>query len=304
MTRNPKVFPIYKPPGPSSFQMVAKVKRAFKGQVKKVGHFGSLDPFAEGLMLIGVSGAAKLNQYIQQTFSKTYVAKGLLGVKTASGDTEGEILEKDLLPFPEEIDLKKIKALLEEKFVGDYLQSPPAFSAAKHLGKPLYKWALEGKIVEKKPVLRKIYSLEILEFNYPHLTFKAEVSSGTYIRSLFEDMAEVLGTLGHLVELIRTNIGPHEMYSLPRHGEIDAEGISQNEMSLDQALPLSEIKLKEVAAIKFSNGNNVSSEGIDQVTMGKIDYLPGHAWVFCPEGNLLGMGQNSSVGLKPIWVLN
>jgi len=301
---NPKVFPIYKPPGPSSFQMVARVKRALRGSVKKVGHFGSLDPFAEGLMLIGVSGAARLNQYIQKTLSKTYVAKGKLGIKTATGDKEGEILARDERPLPSDLNLEKIKELLEKKFTGDLLQAPPAFSAAKHQGKPLYKYALEGKKIEKEPVLRTIYTLEILEFNYPYLTFKAEVSSGTYIRSLFEEMAAELGTLGHLVELKRTKIGPHEITGLPTHGEIVPSEMALQEMSLGQALPLCEIRLNEAAEIKFSHGNNISPSGIDQVTAEDIPYLPGHAWVYGPKGNLLGMGQNNSAGLKPVWVLS
>ena len=299
---NPKVIPIYKPPGPSSFQMVAKLKRALKGKVKKVGHFGSLDPFAEGLMLIGVSGAAKLNQYVQQTLSKTYVAKGKLGIKTASGDTEGDILEENSHPLS--LDITELKKLLETKYVGEYLQSPPAFSAAKHQGKPLYKWALEGKKIEKEPVVRKIYDLEIIDFDYPYLTFKAEVSSGTYIRSLFEDMAQDLGTIGHLVELKRTHIGPHEITGLPTHGEIVEEEIALKEMSLNQALPLCEIKLSEEAAKRFSHGNDVTPEGFAQITPGKSDYLPDHVWVCDSTGNLLGMGQKSSAGLKPVWVLS
>lgn len=302
MKNNPKVIPIYKPPGPSSFQMVAKLKRALKGKVKKVGHFGSLDPFAEGLMLIGVSGAAKLNQYVQQTLSKTYVAKGMLGIKTASGDTEGEVLEENSHPLP--LDIRDLKKLLETKYVGEYLQSPPAFSAAKHQGKPLYKWALEGKKVEKEPVVRNIYNLEILDFDYPYLTFKAEVSSGTYIRSLFEDMAQDLGTIGHLVELKRTNIGPHEITGLPTHGEIIEEEVALKEMSLNQALPLCEIKLSGEAAKRFSNGNDITPEGFAQITPGKSDYLPDRVWVCDSNGNLLGMGQKSSAGLKPVWVLS
>jgi tRNA pseudouridine55 synthase len=299
---NPKVIPIYKPPGPSSFQMVAKLKRVLKGKVKKVGHFGSLDPFAEGLMLIGVSGAAKLNQYVQQTLSKTYVAKGLLGIKTASGDTEGEVLEENSHPIS--LDITELKELLETKYVGEYLQSPPAFSAAKHQGKPLYKWALEGKKVEKEQVVRTIYNLEILDYDYPYLTFKAEVSSGTYIRSLFEDMAKDLGTIGHLVELKRTKIGPHEITGLPTHGEIIEEEVALKEMSLNQALPLCEIKLSEEAVKRFSNGNDITPEGFAQITPGKSEYLPDRVWVCDSTGNLLGMGQKSSAGLKPVWVLS
>ena len=303
MKNNPKVFPIYKPPGPSSFKMVDKVKKSLKGQVSKVGHFGSLDPFAEGLILIGVSGAARLNQYIQQTLSKTYEAKGVLGIKTSTGDREGEVLVESENPSVKDFDLKSLQDLLETKFLGDYLQSPPSFSAAKHQGKPLYKWALEGKKIDKKPVLRKIYSLEILSFNYPYLSFRATVSSGTYIRSLFEDMARDLGTVGHLDELIRTQIGPHKIAGLPRHGEINPEEISLNELSLNQALPLSEINLLEEGAKRFSNGNLVCERGIDRIDT-KSDYLPGHFWVFGPSGNLLGMGQNSPSGLKPVWVLS
>jgi len=301
---NPRVFPIYKPPGPSSFNMVAQVKRVLRGQVNKVGHFGSLDPFAEGLILIGVSGAAKLNQYIQQTLSKTYVAKGKFGIKTATGDKEGEVIGEDNNHLVEKFSLEELKELLESKYTGDYLQSPPSFSAAKHQGKPLYKWALEGKKIEKDQVLRKIYSLEIIDFNYPFLTFKAEVSSGTYIRSLFEDMAEDLNTLGHLSELKRTKIGPHEISGLPRHGEITSEEITKGEMALNQALPLTEINLAEAAAKKFSHGNFIPPVGLGSINSKSTDVLPGHAWVFGPEGDLLGMGQNSPSGLKPVWVLS
>ncbi len=286
---NPFIYRIYKPRGTSSFSVISSLKKKFpKGKELKIGHFGTLDPFADGLLLVGVYGATKLNQYLQKNFSKTYLAKGLLGIKTTTGDLEGEVEIEESSEHLKLYSMENIKSILEGKFTGEYLQVPPFFSATKFQGKRLYKYALEGEKVVKEPVKRQIYSLEILSFEYPYITFKAQVSSGTYIRSLFEDMAQELKTVGHLRELTRISIG-----SLKLEGSQDPEAFKKEDgLPLDKVYHLPGIFLEEEEIRKFCCGNHVRVE----------QYQNEFFWVYNNSKNLIGMGELRLGFLYPVWV--
>ncbi len=173
---------------------------------KKVGHLGTLDPFATGLLVIGINKGTKFLPYLDDS-RKKYVAELKLGIKTSTGDLDGEVIqEKDI----GNIDVRKIEETLQT-FLGDGEQIPPMHSAIKIDGEPLYKKAHKGIEVERKPRKITIYGLKLISFENGIITFEADVSRGTYIRVLGEDIAEKLGTIGHLISLTRTELGPFKL---------------------------------------------------------------------------------------------
>ncbi len=187
---------------------------------KKVGHLGTLDPFATGLLVIGINKGTKFLPYLDDS-RKTYVAKLKLGIKTSTGDLDGEIIqEKDV----GNIDLETIKKVLTS-FIGEGEQIPPMHSAIKINGEPLYKKAHKGIEIERKPRKINVFDLQMISFENDILTFEADVSRGTYIRVLGEDIAEKLGTIGHLISLERTKLGSFKIEEAVSLDSLDENSI-------------------------------------------------------------------------------
>ena len=232
----PHILPVNKPPGPSSFSMIRKFKRICGKKYSKIGHFGSLDPFAEGLLLIGFNGAMKFNNTLQKKFSKTYVAKGHLGLYSPTGDASrpDNIVSVDCPLSVKKMTQKQLEDFCCSQFLGHYQQSPHHFSAAKYKGKPLYEYARKNIMIDKPSVKRFISDIHILKWDYPALTFQAIVSSGTYIRGLFEDICLKLGTKGILFRLKRTAIGPILLEKSVAQKEWDMETLSTSFLSTEQ----------------------------------------------------------------------
>ena len=283
----PKIFNIYKPKGVGSFDVVRNFKRLTKKKYSKIGHFGTLDPFACGVLLVGVDGASRLNDFVHQYLPKTYVAEGILGQRTDSGDTTGKVVANDqsefFLDHVSSLDKARISSQLSEKFLGKYWQVPPAFSATKHQGKPLYAYAKEGIHILKSAVEREIISLEILSFQFPKILFKATVGSGTYIRTLFEDMAQDLGTVGVLDQLERTNIGFIDACNGKNLENWD--GVVEEKSWVygpEQLLPFKKIQLGLSEAKKFGHGAAIAMD---------LDEQNEFFWVQNEEQHLLGLGQ-------------
>jgi tRNA pseudouridine55 synthase len=161
--------------------------------------------------MIAVGGAARLNDYIHSELPKTYLAIGKLGVQTNTGDYTGEVVQTDISPYLTDViksfSKEFIQARLAEKFQGDYYQSPHHFSAAKFQGRPLHEWAREGVVIHKEKVKRRILHLEVVKYSCPYLSIRFTVSSGTYVRTLFEECARELGTIGTLIGLSRESVG-------------------------------------------------------------------------------------------------
>jgi len=203
-----RILLIDKPAGISSFGVVAKIRgkmRAEFGHKIKVGHTGTLDPFATGLLII-LTGkmTKKSNDFLK--LDKVYEATMRLGYISTTGDPEGEITKNgDFVP-----DFEMVQAETQ-KFVGKITQIPPKFSAIKIDGKRAYKLAREGKDFEIPAREVTIYSLEILDYTYPNLTIRCHVSSGTYIRTLAEDFGRALGTGAYLTALRRIEIGKYSI---------------------------------------------------------------------------------------------
>lgn len=203
-----EVILIDKPDGITSFGVVARVRRVLKervGSKVKVGHTGTLDPFATGLLILLAGKATKRsNEFLKK--DKEYEAEIFLGSTSTTGDPEGEISHvSDKVPSLEEIES------VCSKFVGEISQKVPAFSAVKINGQRAYQLARSGKEVDTPTRKVTIYSIEILSYNYPVLKIKTFVSSGTYIRTLGEDIGAELKTGAYLTALRRTKIGDYSV---------------------------------------------------------------------------------------------
>jgi len=210
MQSKPFIINIYKPKDITSYDVIRKWKPILR-KYGKVGHFGTLDPFAEGVLMLGVAGAQKLNDYIHDCFPKTYLAHGILGIETETGDLTVEASQRDLSEYLTEniakFDKKFIEKSLKEKFIGVYWQAPHKYSAAKFEGKPLHEWARAGVDIKKEKTKREVLSIEVVKYEFPSLWIRYTVSSGTYVRTLFSDCANELGTIGVLENLIREKVG-------------------------------------------------------------------------------------------------
>lgn len=190
---------INKPAGKTSFSLVRSLRRHLG--VRKIGHAGTLDPFATGVMvmLVGKNFTRKSDQFLCQ--DKEYQAKIHLGVETDTYDCEGQVIgESDRVPTLEEIE----EAL--KGFQGTIEQLPPMFSAKKVNGKKLYELARKGEVIERKPVKVTLHT-ELQSYNYPYLELHVRCSKGTYLRSIAHDLGEILETGAHLNSLIRTRSG-------------------------------------------------------------------------------------------------
>jgi tRNA pseudouridine55 synthase len=201
---------IDKPVGITSHDVVSRVRRILK--TKRVGHTGTLDPFATGVMVILVGQATRLAQFLDKD-SKEYVAGVQLGFETDTGDLTGERRLIEFTRKPEELDEQQIRASLEE-FLGEQDQTPPMYSAKKIDGKKLYEHARAGREVERKPVRITIQELELIDRTTPdRLDLRILCSAGTYIRTLAEDLGKRLDVGAHLVSLRRTRAGKFDIAS-------------------------------------------------------------------------------------------
>ena len=200
---NSGIFLINKGKGLSSNKAIQKIKRRLN--IKKIGHFGTLDPLAEGLLICGINRGTKLSERFLN-LDKSYFSRIMLGIKTTTDDSEGNIIEKKNIKVSEKEILETIKT-----FVGESKQKPPFFSALKYKGKPLYKYAREGKLIEKEPRDIKIYKILDIVIENAFVSFKISCSKGTYIRSIARDLGDELGCGGHLVELVRLSQGKFEL---------------------------------------------------------------------------------------------
>lgn len=195
-----------------------------KLNIKKVGHTGTLDPNATGVLPILVGKATKISKYLIE-HDKTYIATIKLGEKTDTGDSEGQVIEEKLVPT----DLKKedINNALQS-FLGKQKQVPPMYSAIKINGKKLYEYAREGKEVKLEAREIEIYKIQLLEYKNSKIKFEVECSKGTYIRTLCEDIAKKLGTVGYMEELQRTKVNNFKIGDSVLLDDITLENVEEN----------------------------------------------------------------------------
>ena len=190
---------VNKPKGYTSHDVVNKIRKIYN--TKKVGHTGTLDPNATGVLPILIGKATKLSEYLSD-HDKTYTATIKLGEKTDTGDAEGKIIEAKPVQIPNKNEVENILKL----FLGKQMQTPPMYSAIKINGKKLYEYAREGKQVEVPKREINIYSIKLESIENLEVKFTVSCSKGTYIRSLCEDIASKLGTVGFMKELVRIQV--------------------------------------------------------------------------------------------------
>ena len=211
--------------GLTSRQEVNNVSRLLNE--KKAGHIGTLDPFADGLLIVLLGRATKISPFLEG-MDKTYSGTLKLGELTDTGDLTGNIVSKEPVP---ELNKDKIEAVLSS-FLGKQKQVPPMYSALKVNGKELYKYAREGQTLERKEREIEIYELKLLSFIKDEISFIAKVSKGTYIRTLGEDIAKKLGTVGHLTKLTRLAIGPFSIEDTIKSKDAKIDNLISNENML------------------------------------------------------------------------
>lgn len=248
------IINVYKEKGFTSFDVVAKLRGILK--TKKIGHTGTLDPDAEGVLPVCIGRATKVCDILTDK-DKVYEAVMLLGVETDTQDTTGEILKE--LPVEESESVVK-EAILS--FVGEYAQIPPMYSALKVNGKKLYELAREGKTVERKARNVQIFSIEILEMDLPRVRMSVHCSKGTYIRTLCHDIGQKLGCGGCMEKLLRTKAGIFELKDTLKLAEIDqlakAGKVEEKIISVDELFEdHSKVWTKQEYDVVVHNGNRV-----------------------------------------------
>ncbi len=216
---------VNKPKGWTSFDAVAKIRgvlRAGSGPKVKVGHTGTLDPLATGLLVLLVGKATKQAPELSKV-DKTYETAVKLGFNSTTGDEEGEKTQiSDKKPTQEQIQT------VLNSFLGEIDQIPPAYSAIKVDGQRAYKLARQGKAVKIEPRRVKIYEITDVEYDYPELKFTVQVSSGTYIRTLAEDIGKSLGTGAYLTDLKRSKVGQYDLKDAISPENVTAEDIYEH----------------------------------------------------------------------------
>ncbi len=247
---------INKPPDITSFKVCEIVKKKLK--IKKVGHGGTLDPFAAGLLILGINKGTKLLNVISD-YPKEYTGTIVLGEKRDTFDVTGKIVdicEEEKLQKITEDDILKIK----EKFTGAIKQKPPQYSAIKKHGKPLYKYAREGKFVDIPHRTVFIEKFEIRNFQLPEFVFSIKCSKGTYIRSIANDMGEELGVFGFLKELKRVSINGFSVDESVNLDELSKDDL----IHFDNALRIKKVFIRDEYNSLLENGNIINMDFVSE----------------------------------------
>jgi len=268
---------VHKDSGITSSRVVQIIKKKFN--LKKVGHLGTLDPMATGLLIIAVNRATKFASLLLQS-EKSYRAEVTLGTQTDTDDAEGEVISSKNIHQNK----SEIKEILLT-FLGDSDQLPPNYSALKHKGKPMYKYARDGIKVKKQA--RKIFIKNInnIEINFPKVSFDIKCSKGTYIRSVARDLGLKLGCGAHLSKLIRTS---QEKFKLSDACSLDDTSLEKL-ISLENAFEdLDFIQLNESDAAAFLHGRSI------QTDFEHTELLR----VYDSKNQFIAIGKNTSKGFK------
>ncbi|MDG4953625.1 tRNA pseudouridine(55) synthase TruB [Actinobacillus equuli] len=291
------IFLLDKPQGMSSNDILQKVKRLF--QANKAGHTGALDPLATGMLPICLGEATKFSQFLLDS-DKRYQVTAKLGERTDTSDAEGQVVETRAVNVGE----AEIIAALDQ-FRGDILQVPTMFSALKHNGKPLYEYARQGITVEREARPITIFELRFIEYSAPYLTLEVHCSKGTYIRTLVDDLGEVLGCGAHVTVLRRLAVANYPIEAMMSYEDLQnlsenqpLEALDQHLLPLDTAvesLPKINLTAEQTKAVGF--GQRVKFENINQ-TYGQVR-------LFSENGQFLGVAEitNDNV-IRPSRMVN
>lgn len=282
------VLNIFKPKGMSSFDAVRVVKKV--AGTGKVGHTGTLDPEATGVLPICIGKATKIIDYIMDS-EKVYEVTLKLGIRTTTYDLEGEVLEeRDPSHLTEEEILNSINS-----FKGEYSQIPPMYSALKQNGVRLYELARKGIEVERKGRLINIHNLEDIKINNPYISMKVTCSKGTYIRSLCYDIGEKLGVFATMTQLNRAKTSVFSQEKSININELTKENINDYILSMEEALEKYDKIIVNKKYVKLLvNGVRVADGRFtkDKVINNKL-YR-----VYDDENNFIGLGERNDAGFK------
>lgn len=252
MMINKGIITINKPKDWTSFDVVNKIKHILK--IKRVGHLGTLDPMATGVLLVTVGKATKLFDYFQNK-KKTYLAKFEFGYETDTLDITGKIIkETDILPS-----IDDIKKSINE-FIGEIEQVPPKYSAKNINGKRAYQLARNNEEFELKPKLVKIDDIKIVDYSNNILTVIISCGSGTYIRSICRDLAEKLNSYATMIELVRTDVGRINLKNCVNIQELDESNIRNYIIKLDKMLDIPIFSNNSQTTSKLLNGQIIDTE--------------------------------------------
>jgi tRNA pseudouridine55 synthase len=279
---------IDKPAGPTSHDVVQQVRRV--SGVRRVGHAGTLDPLATGLLLVCVGRATRLLEYLLDR-PKRYEAAVRLGQSTDTFDTEGSIIAEK----PVSVTLPEIEEALEH-FRGPIVQYAPIYSAVKQDGVPLYKLARRGQAVERPSREATIYNLELLSWQEPLLTLDVACSSGTYIRSLADDLGTALGCGGHISALRRTEVGRFSVERAVPLADLSGDNWRDHLLGPDTAVRhLPKVEFSTEMAERLLLGQRVPAAGLYD------DDTPARAYQ--QEGLFLGIVTAAGQSWKPKKIL-
>ena len=279
---------IDKPVGPTSHDVVGRVRRA--AGTRRVGHAGTLDPLAGGVLLVCIGRATRLVEYLVG-LDKVYETTVRLGQSTNTYDAEGDVT----VERPIEVDTAAIIAALEA-FRGPIRQRVPPFSAVKRDGQPLYKSARRGEAVELPEREVTIHALDLLAYEPPLLTLRMAVSSGTYVRSLAHDLGEALGCGGHVVALRRPSVGRFADSMAIALDDLTPESLRGRLLPPEAAVAhLPRVEFDEAAAAELGFGRRVPAP---------VDSPAGDAAAFGPDGRFLGIAAVEAGEWRPRKMLN
>ena len=268
---------VNKESGVSSNFIVQHIKKKIKA--KKVGHLGTLDPLASGLLILAINRATKFSSYFLES-DKSYDVEVELGASTDTDDSTGKIIYESN-SFPGK---SFIKSELES-FIGESMQVPPFFSALKYKGKPLYKYAREGELIAKPPRKILVTRIESIDFDGKICSFKIYCSKGTYIRSIARDLGERLGCGAHMKSLIRISQGDFNL----RNAKSASDIIQEDIISIEDAFKnLEIIKIQHNDEKKFING----------VTIPNFNFQDAQYRIFNKNNNFVGIGEIIKNNLK------
>ncbi len=285
------VLNINKPSGVTSHDVVESVRKIL--HEKRIGHTGTLDPLATGVLVLCAGRATRIAQYLEAG-EKEYKAIMRLGVTTDTLDAEGQILETRSYTPPDE---QKIIDVLQV-FIGSIMQRPPAFSAVKVAGVPSYKLAREGKAELLKPRSVTIYSIELTAFEDPVVSLLVRCSKGVYIRTLCAEIGDALGMGAHLIGLERTRSGRFNIdgaVTLDRLQEMMTAGNAEQVVTpIDEALAaFPAIRISEAETVRVLHGNQISCPS------SFANITSDHIRLHSPAGRLLGLARIVAGVLKP-----
>jgi tRNA pseudouridine55 synthase len=281
------VLPVDKPEGPTSHDVVAAARRALG--LRRIGHTGTLDPFASGLLLLCLGPATRLAEYLT-ALPKSYSATLRLGVATDTDDRTGEIVSTS--DGWRTLSRESVAAALRRQ-VGDIRQRPPTYSAKKVEGERMYAAARRGVALEREPVPVTIHAIRVVRYEPPDVDLEIDCESGTYIRAIARDVGEELGVGGHLTRLRRTRVGTHEVTdAVPLDRLTDAALVQDALLAPARALthlPSVVVSEEEEARLLHGRGIPAPAEAPDG----------GPLVLLSPGGELLAMGERRAGEIRP-----